>query len=74
MKATLAIRLSEDINNRLDKLARQTGRTKTFYAREAILEHIDDLEDTYLATERLKKHERTWTMEEVEERLGILDN
>jgi len=74
MKTTLAIRLPEDINDRLDKLARQTGRTKTFYAREAILEHIEDLEDTYIATERLKKSERTWTMEEVEEQLGILDD
>jgi len=34
-------------------LARATGRTKTFYAREAILEHIDDLEDVYLAEQRL---------------------
>lgn len=74
MKTTLAIRLPEDINDRLDKLAQRTGRTKTFYAREAILEHIEDLEDTYIATERLKKSERTWTMEEVEERLGILDD
>ncbi len=72
MKTTLAIRLPEDINDRLDKLAQRTGRTKTFYAREALLEHIEDLEDTYIATERLKKSERTWTMEEVEERLGIL--
>ena len=33
--------------------AAATGRTKTFYAREAILEHIDDLEDVYLAEQRL---------------------
>ena len=74
MKTTLAIRLPEDLNERLDKLAQRTGRTKTFYAREAILEHIEDLEDFYLARERLKKHERTWTMEEVEERLGTMDD
>ena len=45
----LAIRLPETIEKRLDRLAKRTGRTKTFYAREAILAHIDDLEDTYLA-------------------------
>ena len=45
----LAIRLPQEIEARLDKLARLTGRTKTFYAREAILEHLDDLEDLYLA-------------------------
>jgi len=44
----LAIRLPEDIENRLTALAKQTGRTKTFYAREAIEKHLEDLEDTYL--------------------------
>ena len=42
----LAIRLSDEIESRLDSLAKQTGRTKTFYAREAILAHLEDLEDT----------------------------
>lgn len=41
----LAIRLPEDIENRLASLAAKTGRTKTFYAKEAILEHLDDIED-----------------------------
>jgi len=40
----LAIRLPEAIEKRLDALAKATGRTKTYYAREAILEHLDDLE------------------------------
>ena len=44
----LAIRLPTDIEERLDRLAKATGRTKTFYAREAILEHLEDLEDLYL--------------------------
>ena len=49
----LAIRLPADIENRLEALAKATGRTKTFYAREAILEYLDDLEDLYLAEQRL---------------------
>ena len=44
----LVIRLPEEIENRLDALAKATGRTKTFYAREAILQHIEDLEGVYL--------------------------
>ena len=48
----LAIRLPEGIEERLDILAKATGRTKTFYAREAILQHLDDLEDIYLAEKR----------------------
>ena len=50
----LAIRLPSEIEDRLDALAKATGRTKTFYAREAILEYIDDLEDVYLAEKRLE--------------------
>ena len=49
----LAIRLPDDIERRLSALAAATGRTKSFYAREAILEHIGDLEDRYLAEQRL---------------------
>jgi len=49
----LAIRLPTEIEDRLEALAKATGRSKTFYARQAILEHLDDLEDVYLAEQRL---------------------
>ncbi len=62
----LAIRLPKDIEHRLGLLAKQTGRTKTYYAKEAILEHLEDLEDTYLALERLQNSEGTYTHKEVE--------
>ena len=67
----LAIRLDPEIEKRLDHLARKTGRTKTFYAREAILEHLEDLEDIYLATQRLKRPARTYSAREVKSELGI---
>ena len=54
----LAIRLPLSIEKRLEKLARRTGRTKTYYVREAILEHLDDLEDLYLAEEALERVRR----------------
>lgn len=49
----LSIRLPEDVDARLSRLAERTGRTKTFYVIEAVREHIDDLEDLYLAEQRL---------------------
>ena len=49
----LAIRLPEKIEKRLDRLAKRTGRTKTYYAREAILKHLEDLEDIYYAEKAL---------------------
>jgi RHH-type rel operon transcriptional repressor/antitoxin RelB len=65
----LAIRISEDVENRLNNLAIKTGRTKTYYARKAILEFLEDMEDTYLAMERLENPEKRWTQEEL--RAGI---
>lgn len=50
----LALRIDTETEKRLEALAAKTGRTKTFYAREAILAHLDDLEDFYLAEERMK--------------------
>ncbi|HTQ62194.1 MAG TPA: DUF6290 family protein [Candidatus Solibacter sp.] len=51
----LAIRLPQSIEKRLEKLSRRTGRTKTYYVREAILEHLQDLEDMYLAEGALER-------------------
>jgi RHH-type rel operon transcriptional repressor/antitoxin RelB len=74
----LAIRLPEEIESRLEALAKATGRTKTFYAREAIIEYIEDLEDIYLAEKRLEDlragRSRTYTLEEVERELGLLED
>jgi RHH-type rel operon transcriptional repressor/antitoxin RelB len=71
----LAIRLPAEVENRLDALAKATGRTKTFYAREAILEHLDDLEDLYLAEQRLIDNRagktRSVPLEEVMKRYGM---
>jgi RHH-type transcriptional regulator, rel operon repressor / antitoxin RelB len=50
----LALRLPPDIEKRLDDLAKRTGRTKSYYARQAIIEHLEDMEDIALAEERLK--------------------
>lgn len=67
----LAIRLDPEIESRLEKLAKKTGRTKTFYAREAILEHLDDIEDIYLASQRLAERAKTYSADEVKHELGI---
>ena len=71
----LAIRLPQSIEKRLEKLARRTGRTKTYYAREAILEHIADLEDLYLAEQALERirsgRERTIPLKDALKRHGL---
>jgi RHH-type transcriptional regulator, rel operon repressor / antitoxin RelB len=67
----LAIRIDPDTEKRLERLAKKTGRTKTFYAREAILEHLGDLEDIYLATKRLQRPAKTYSASEVKRELGL---
>lgn len=70
----LAIRLPQSIEKRLEELARRTGRTKTYYVREAILEHLDDLEDLYLAEEaleRVRRGERMIPLKNIIKRHGL---
>ncbi len=67
----LAIRLPPTIEKRLENLAKKTGRTKTFYAREAILNHVEELEDKYLALRRLKNPTKRWTQADLEKDLDL---
>lgn len=67
----LAIRLKPEMEKRLASLAKKTGRTKTFYAREAIEQHLEDLEDYYLASKALENPGRLYSSEEVERELGL---
>lgn len=73
----LAIRLPQAIEKRLEKLARRTGRTKSFYARQAILQHLDELEDLYLAERALERirsgEDKAIPLEEVMKRHGLED-
>ena len=72
-----SIRLSPAVEARLDQLAAQTGRSKAFYLREMIEKGLADLEDLYLAEQRLVDiragREATQSLEEVERELGLAD-
>ena len=74
---TTSIRLAPDIEQRLDFLAAQTGRTKAFHLREIIERGFDDVEDYYLAAdvlERVRKgQEKVYSAEEVRRSLGLGD-
>jgi RHH-type rel operon transcriptional repressor/antitoxin RelB len=73
----VSLRLPEDLKNRLDRLSKLTGRSKTFYMVEAISEKLEDLEDLYLAEQRTLAlragRSRTYTVDDVEKRLGLVD-
>ena len=71
----LAIRLPAEIEKRLEALAKKTGRTKSYYVRQAILEYLEDLEDYYLAEERLKsfREAKTIPLEEIMKKYDLED-
>ena len=73
--ASVSLRLPDEISQRLEHLVKLTGRSKTYYMVEAIREHIDDLEDLYLAEQRLIDHRAGKTqavpLEEVMKRYGL---
>lgn len=72
-----SVRLPEDAEKRLAALALKTGRSKAFYIREAIMTHLEDLEDVYLAEARLEDlragRSRTFSLDDVERELGLAD-
>ncbi len=77
MAHPLSIRLDDDLAARLERLARTTGRSKSFYVKQAIEDHIDDLEDLYIAQKVLERiadgRERLIPLEDLERELGMVD-
>jgi RHH-type rel operon transcriptional repressor/antitoxin RelB len=69
----LALRLPPAIEKRLSALAKKTGRTKSYYAREAILRHIEDIEDQHLAVARIKRGGRRTSLKVLKRRKGAAD-
>lgn len=70
----LALRLSSQIEERLEALANKTGRTKSYYAKLAIEEFLEDQEDYFIAVERLRENLPSIPFNEVLEKLGIKEN
>jgi RHH-type rel operon transcriptional repressor/antitoxin RelB len=70
-----SVRLPDDAEKRLETLALETGRSKAFYIREAILNYIDDMEDVYLAEKRTEDMKRsgakTIPLEKLMEQYGL---
>ncbi len=75
--SAVSVSLPDDIAARLEELAHRTGRSESDYILEAVREHIDDLEDLYLAEKRLIElragRSQTFTLDEVVKDLGLAD-
>lgn len=74
-ESTLAVRLPQELAAELEQLARETGRSKSYYARQAIIEFLEDRAD-YLRAVAILERERgqpNLTLEEVKRELGLDD-
>lgn len=68
----LGVRLPPALSKRLERLAKKTARSKSYYVKEALQEYLDDLEDGYLALQRLNdKNAKYLTTEELKKNLGL---
>ncbi len=71
----LTVRLPDDIEDRLNALAKTTNRPKSFYVREALERSLEDIEDIYLAEKRLEDlragKSKTVPLEEILKRYGM---
>jgi RHH-type transcriptional regulator, rel operon repressor / antitoxin RelB len=65
----LNIRLEPELEEKLESPAKETGRSKSYYAREAIQQYLEDREDYLEGIAALERHEPTITLEELERRL-----
>ncbi len=68
-----SIRLDKDLDSRLTRLATLTGRTKSFYIRRLIEDHIDELEDRFIAEHRLENPAERMTSRDMRRDLGLDD-
>jgi RHH-type rel operon transcriptional repressor/antitoxin RelB len=66
----LGVRLDKETEEKLDRLARETHRSKSYYVKEAIAEYLAEKEDTFLALARLEKAETPMETEQVWRALG----
>lgn len=67
----LGIRLEPELEKKLDTLARETGRSKSYYARQAIRQFLEEREDYLKGIAALERQEPTITLNELERRLGL---
>ena len=72
---TIAYRPTHEQEERLDALAKRTGRPKSFYLKEAVDRHLDELEDLYEADDVIdrweKSDQKTRPLSELRIELGL---
>ncbi len=69
---TTTIRLDPKTERRLTALSKSTGRTKSWYLRQAIHNYLGEWEDYHIALDRLEKEKEEIDIKDVRRRLGLV--
>ena len=67
----LTLRLSPQLESRLNRLAKRTGRPKSYYAKRAISEFLDEQEEYLIAVSRLEDELPSVPLRKVVKQLGL---
>ena len=68
----ISIRLPEEMETRINNLAKSTQRSKSFFIKEALTNYLDDMEDYYDVLKRQNDENRNLiSLEELENALGV---
>ncbi len=67
----LAVRLDSSVEEKLSRLAKETGRSKSYYVKEAINNYLEEREDYLLALAVLEKEEPRTSIDDVRKELGL---
>jgi RHH-type transcriptional regulator, rel operon repressor / antitoxin RelB len=72
MAKTLNVRISDEVERRLEDLAEKTKRPKSFYIKDMLEKYLDEYEEAYLALERIsEKNARYYTTKEAKKLLEL---
>ena len=67
------IEVPDELASQYDELARSVGQERNALIQEALIEHLEDLEDIAIARERLASPGKRLSLEEVKRNLGLED-
>ncbi len=73
MTTLVAVRLPEQLDLKLNNLAKETGRSKSYYMKKALTQFIEDREDYLLAVAAMEENSPSIPYEKIRKELGLDD-
>ena len=68
---TITMRISDDLNHKLEKITQTTERSKSYILRKALVTYLQDIEDYREAIDILSQNNQRYSLTDVERKLGL---